>query len=332
MNAVARYFENLFARFGDGWNRFWFTPADPLCVSLIRVLTGLVALWFVLSYSADLIVWFGPNGLLPAGTVRQLTAEESGGWNGRFSYLNGIDDPGLLKAVHIAGVLVVASFMIGLATRISSVLTLIVVLSYIHRGPMITGQFEPVLSLLVFYLCFAPCHRHFSIDAWLARRRAERSGDGLYKFDVRPSIAANVSQRLIQVHIAAMYLMMGLTKLGGSDAWWGGEAMWWLIAHTESRLVDLTFLHNHEYVVNLWTHVVVGFELAFGILIWHPLARPLLLAIAVVHWILLGLVTGLLSFSAIMLIANLGFVSPDFLRAVLGMMTAEKSIKVGPVK
>jgi hypothetical protein len=111
-----------------------------------------------------------------------------------------------------------------------------------------------------------------------------------------------------------MYLMMGLTKLGGSDAWWGGEAVWWLIAHSESRLVDFTFLHAWPYFLNAWTLSIVAFELLYGILIWNRLARPLLIGVSIVHWLLIGLLTGLLSYAAMMIAANLVFISPAFLR------------------
>jgi len=189
------------------------------------------------------------------------------------------------------------------------VLTLIVVLAYVHRGPMIMGLFEPVLTMVLFYLCFSPCNRRYSVDRWLANRRRRLSAAETTSADAQPSVAANVCQRLIQVHVAGLYLMMGLTKLGGED-WWSGDAMWWLIAHSDSRLADLTFLHRHEYLLNLWTHGVVVLELLFGVLIWRPLARPLLLAAAGIHWISLGAITGLLSFSVMMLIANLSFIDP----------------------
>jgi hypothetical protein len=102
-----------------------------------------------------------------------------------------------------------------------------------------------------------------------------------------------------------------------SDTWWGGEAAWWLAAHVESRLVDLTPLavgandNGPGFFFNAWTHAIVLFNLAFPLLVWNRLARPLLLAAAVLYWIPLALVTGLVSYCAIMLAANLAFVAPE---------------------
>lgn len=321
MNAVARYFDSLFSVCGTAWNRFWFTPADPSGLCVLRVLTGVLALWFLLSFVFDLTTWFGPDGLLPIETVRQLTGTEDSAWNGRLSYLMYSDNPTLLRVLHGVGLLVVAAFTVGFATRLTSVLTLAIILSYIHRGPMVSGPFEPVLTMLLFYLCFAPCGASLSVDQWLRQRRKGDSANVSRLAGVEPSMAANLCWRLIQVHVAALYLMMGLTKLGGSDVWWMGEAMWWLVAHTESRLVDLTFLHRHVYVINLWTHGVVVLELLFGLLVWQPLARPLLLVLTTLHWILIGLLTGLLSFAVVMLVANLCFVSPATMAEVIRFLT-----------
>jgi len=312
MQAIRNYLYELRSAFGTGWTRFWFTPADPSAVCALRVLVGLAATYFLLSHSADLLVWFGKDGLLPAETVRQLIRPASDASVGfRWSYLFHLESSRLLWVAHALGCIVALAFTLGLFTRISAVLTLAVVLSYVHRAPMIAGPLEPILTMLLFYLCFAPCGYQWSLDQILKR---VRTGTTVAK-ETPPdggggSLSANISIRLIQIHLAALYLMMGLTKLAG-ETWWRGDAIWWLIAHTESRLVDLTFLHRHLMLMNFWTHAVVAFELSFAVLVWNRLARPLLLWIAVVMWLSLALVTGLVSFCAIMMIANLCYVSPE---------------------
>jgi hypothetical protein len=309
MNPIGNYVEQLAERFGAGWNRFWFTPADPRGVCTLRLLTGLLAVWYLLSFSADLVTWFGPDGILPVETVAQMTREPDGSWNARLSYLYYAVTPGQLRGVHVAGLAVLTAFTAGIATRISSILALIVVLSYVHRAPVITGPFEPILALLLFYLCFAPCGQTLSIDSWLRRtgRWPAKSRAGTPPDLASPSVSARVCLRLIQVHVAGIYAISGLTKLGGSDTWWMGQAMWWLIARSESRMVDVTWLATHPYLVNAWTQGVVILEIAFAVLIWNRWARPLLLVASTLHWILIGLVTGLVSFAAAMLVANVAF-------------------------
>ena len=302
MKTVSSYFSNLGEAFSSGWDRFWFTPSDAFPLSVIRVLTGLATLYYHGSFAADLTRWFGPDGLLTADTVQRLIGPAAF----RFSPLFFTDSPTALWSCHVAGWVILAAFTAGWFTRVTNVLALFVVLSSVHRAPMLVGPFEPVLTMVLAYLCLAPSGAYLSVDRWRRTRQAEAA-------EAEPSLAANISLRLIQVHLAAFYLLMGLTMLAGQP-WWSGEALWFLVARTESRLIDLTFLHLHPYVINAWTHAVVAFELLFGVLIWNRLARPLLLVLAVAIWIPLALVTGWLAFFAMLLIANLAFVPPAWLR------------------
>lgn len=303
---MKKYLVELSQVAGAAWNRFWFTPSDVFPLAVLRVLTGLAALYFVLSHTADLIRWFGPNGLLPIATMQSLMGgQDSGQTTFRYSHLLLTDDPALLWLGHGVACVVIAAFTIGLWTRITNVLALAAVLTYVHRAPLITGTWEPVLTMVLLYLCLTPCGAALSVDRWRAARIGRKT--------LEKSVWANLGLRLIQVHLTGLYLMMGLSKLAG-EVWWTGEAAWWLIARTDTRVVDLSFLHQAPYLVNLWTHAIVAFELAFPLLIWNRLLRPLLLAVAVVMWTLTGLLTGLFAFAAIMLIANLAFASPDWLR------------------
>jgi hypothetical protein len=314
---MRQYLGDLGRSFGQAWNRFWFTPRDPLVLSVIRVAAGLVALYLVASYSPDLGRFFGPGGLLPVETVEALQRPdpETMPRRWRFSYLDYMQSGSDLWLAHVAGLAVLGLYTVGFWTRISSCLALVVVLSYVHRGPVLTGEVEPVLALVMFYLCLAPSGRYLSVDAWLARRRAaniprtESAPAGASNL----STAATIATRLMQVHLSLLYAGMALGKLAG-DAWWSGAAVWWLIARPEQRLVDLTWLADHPFVVNAWTHAIVVFELTFAVLIWNRLARPLLLWLAAAMWILLVPITGLAAFALLMLAANLSFVPPDTVR------------------
>ena len=258
---------------------------------------------------------------MPVEVVHKLTRDPDAVGVFRFSYLNLCQSSSELWIAHGTGLIILVLFTAGLFTRITSVLSLVVVLSYIHRAPMLAGQLEPVLAMMIFYLCLAPCGACLSLDAWLGGRKEDKPPAATPGQPAPPrgSVAANLSLRLMQVHLSALYLMMGLTKLGG-ETWWAGDAIWWLIAQSDSRLVDFTFLRpgldQIPLAINAWTHAIVLFELTFGILIWNRLARPLLLGIAVLMWGSLALVTGLVSFCLMMLIANLAFATPEAMRAI----------------
>ncbi len=319
MTAVGDYLRTLIHAFGAGWNRFWFTPADVSTLGAVRLGTGMVLAYWLATFTPDLVPYFGPNGLAPQATLGNL---ETPARNGslpqviaqqvreslprphRWSFLNLLHTPNELRAGHAAALAIALLFAVGLFTRVTSVLALVVLLSYLHRGPVVTAQVEPILAFVVFYLCLGPAGRAWSLDRWLAQRRrsavAGRTGG-------ETSAAANVSLRLIQVHLAVVYALMAIGKLS-SPVWWEGLAVWLLIARSESRLIDLTWLHAYPYLISLWTYLVVLWQGAFPILVWHRLARPLLLVINAIMWASLAPVTGMLDFALLMVIASLAFV------------------------
>jgi hypothetical protein len=227
--------------------------------------------------------------------------------------LNLVSSPGALLVVHCLGLAVLVLFTIGVWSRLTSVLALVVVLSNIHRAPMITTQVEPVLTMVLFYLCLGPAGASWSIDRLRSRRTAFAAAAPGTQAGLPPaSYSATLSLRLIQVHLAMLCATMGMAKLMG-EVWWSGMGAWWLATRPESRLADLTAMPR--YLVNLWTHVIVAFELGFPILIWVRLARPLLLGIAVAVWLSIAVLTGQVTFALMMLIASLSYCSPAWLRS-----------------
>jgi hypothetical protein len=125
---------------------------------------------------------------------------------------------------------------------------------------------------------------------------------------------SSVPLRLIQVHLCLLYATMGLSKLM-SDSWWNGTGVWWLMARPESRLVNLTWLAELQmgstplglYLINLWSHAIVFFELAFAVLIWNRLIRPLLLGWSVLHWAGIAVLLGQPLLAVTMIAVNVAF-------------------------
>jgi hypothetical protein len=79
MTTSEGYFSELTATAGRGWNRFWFTPVDPLPCSVLRITVGALVVAWLLSLTADLDRWFARDGLLPPAVVKNLVLEEAQG-------------------------------------------------------------------------------------------------------------------------------------------------------------------------------------------------------------------------------------------------------------
>jgi hypothetical protein len=65
----------LAARCIRGWNRFWFAPADPTALGLIRILCGLTALYIHAAYSLDLQEFFGKESWYGLQTANEFRKE-----------------------------------------------------------------------------------------------------------------------------------------------------------------------------------------------------------------------------------------------------------------
>ncbi|HVA48668.1 MAG TPA: hypothetical protein VNH11_20040 [Pirellulales bacterium] len=331
------YFKRLTTECGRGWTRFWFAPSDPIALGGLRIGVGLIALYWLATFTPDLDRYFGAHGLVPLGTLRQLEEPTRDGNRQtapeqvreampreyRFSYLDHVRSPGGLLAAHLAGMAAVALFTCGVFTPVSSIATLVVVLSYLHRGPMLTSQVEPLMAFVLLYLCLGPSGSACSVDRWRKERRTPGSlpAGSIGPLVARSSTWATVSLRLIQVHLTLVYAMMAVGKLGGhgqgDNVWWSGMGMWYLIARTEQRMLDLTALHQWPLLVHAGSYAVMFWQAAFPIFVWNRLARPLMLGINAVMWALLAPILGNIPFAVMMIVASLAFVAPEKLRAVV---------------
>ncbi|HTN75838.1 MAG TPA: hypothetical protein VL096_11350 [Pirellulaceae bacterium] len=295
---------SLSSEFGSAWNRFWFTPSDPLPLCLLRMGVGAILLLYLGVLTPDLTIWYGAEGIVtPELYDRVVIGGSEVNQFAYWSYLSYLTSPTQLKLIHAAGLAIAALFTVGCFTRVTSVLSLVVLLQYVHRAPFLSGQVEPVLAMLLLYLCIGPCGAQLSIDAW---RRKSTAPPQL-------SWTATVALRLIQIHLAALYFTMGTSKLYG-DTWSRGEGLWALMSLTRTRIIDWSFLRDHGYVINAWTHLQVYYELTFAALIWPRFTRPVMLGLGAVLWLLLLPVSGLIAFCLLMLIANVVYVPADVLR------------------
>lgn len=320
--------ENVTEELGRSWNQFWFTPADTLPCSVLRIIVGLLATAHFLAMGPGLTEWFAIDGALPPVAVKRIM-ELSGGPGADFhpSYLNMLPGSTALYVIHAVAVIVSLAFAFGLLTRVSGLLTLVALLAYVHRAPQIAGHLEPVLSFLVGYLTIAPSGAYLSVDRRVFGVGKKSAIIATLTGTADQTLAANISLRLIQVHVAMFYAMMGLSKLYG-DAWWQGSAIWILLAQTDSRPLDVSGIRRAgpigEYAVNFVTHLIVYFELAFPVLIWTRIGRPLLLALSLVSWMIIILATGHLLFGVAMLATGLAFVPAERLRSLIGVPVEDR--------
>ena len=309
MNAVASAIRDWFVSVGEAWNRFWFTPSSIETLALIRILAGAMLLYTHAVWSLDLEAFFSSHGWM-ASSERPDFA---------LSYLWWIKSPTLLWALHIVSLIVFAMMMVGFRTRIATVLGFLFAASYVNRGIEASFGLDQVNVMLAMYLMLAPTGDAYSVDAWIRRRQ------GLP--EPGPAVSTNIAMRLIQLHMCVVYFFAGASKLAGST-WWDGYAMWLSVANLEYQSLDMTWLSEWPKTVALLTHVSVLWELTYFALVWPKLSRPVVLMLAVALHLGIAMFLGMITFGLAMIFANMAFLSPALVRAVLGRLRPSEATSV----
>ena len=265
-------------RIADHWLAFWFTPADPRPLAVVRILAAGIGLCLLWSYAADLLAWFGPGGLIDPATAAA--------WRSPFgrSLYDLATSAVAVRLLFGATVLVFVLLLAGLGTPAVSLAAPVLWASLLHRGPMLAGPADDCLAVLLWCLAVGRAGRAFSLDRLLADRAGRPASAA--------SIRCRIAEGLLLVHASAIAVAAALSQLKG-DVWWDGTAAWWLAARRESRLLDLTGLYSRsEYLMNLVTHAIPLFEIAFAVGLWPAVTRRPVALIGLVAWPLLGLLAG----------------------------------------
>lgn len=312
LNPVRSYLTDLVRSVAEGWGAFWFTPADPTLPGVLRILAGLMLLYTHAVWGLALDDFFGPASWLSPELVRAIQRNQFA-----YSFWWAVPARWMWPAYGLS-MAILALFAVGLWTRVTSVLALIVAISFAHRTPEALFGLDQINVMLTLYLTIGDSGRAVSVDRWLARRKG-----GAGAAPAAPSVRANLGPRLIQVHMCVIYFFAGISKLQG-PAWWGGDAMWRAFANLEYQSTDMTWLAWHPWVLNLVTHTTILWEISFCVLIWHRLWRPLVLAGGVAMHLGIGACLGMWTFGLVMLIGCASFLPHEAVRQLLEALASAR--------
>jgi hypothetical protein len=282
------------------WNAFWFTPADPLPLAVVRIAAGGLLVWASIVWLLDVDAFFGETGWQQPGNVWRMNDQP---W--QWSWYFAASSPGAVRLLAAGTLLAAVMLMLGIATPLAAVVSLAGFVSAVNRAPLNVFGFDDTLGMLLFAVAVGPAGAVLSVDRLLAPdARADTA-----------SVRANLAIRLIQVQLCVVYLFSGCGKLLGAS-WWEGTALWGAAANLQYRTLDLTWLAGHPLLVNALTLGTLWWEVTYAALVWPRLTRRLVLAMAVLVHLGIGLAMGMMEFGLAMIAANGAFIPAAVLRKV----------------
>ncbi|WP_166825084.1 HTTM domain-containing protein [Thalassoroseus pseudoceratinae] len=310
---MMRAFRNYLAQVVEQWDRFFFTPVDPALLGVIRIATGLMLVYTHVIWGTDLAAFFGESAWLDGELIRQTQTE-----NYKFSFWWFVPVDAI-HLVHWTCIAVLVLFTLGVWSRITAVLSFLIVVSYAYRVPVALFGLDQINAMLTMYLMVGPCGARYSIDRWWKDRRTDQS-EIEKQSEPQPSVTANIALRLIQIHMCVIYFFAGVGKLRGYS-WWAGDAMWQAFANLEYQSRDMTWLAHYPKLIDLMTHTTVLWEITFCMLVWRPMARPIMLILGVLLHFGIGAFMGMWTFALIMMVGLSSFLPTDAVARAMSNLT-----------
>ncbi len=250
-----------------------------------------------------------------------------------FSVWFHVSDRPTMTAIHFGILAVMVLFTLGVFTRVTSVLTWLSALCYIHRSQQVLFGMDTMMSILLFYLMIGNSGAALSVDRVVQRYRAARASirrTGGIDEPTRaflaappPSVTAGFAIRLLQVHFCFIYMASGMSKLKGG-AWWNGNAIWDVMVVPEFTLLRYPW---YEQMMNViagskpvyYTFISCGawftlfLELGLPFLIWTRL-RPVMVFMATLLHAGIGVLMGLNLFELMMMAMLLAYIPGGVIR------------------
>lgn len=237
------------------WNLFH-TEA-PYGMALMRILLPLVLLESCLRRW-----WYVEELYSTAGVPIELTT--------MYGYTNFFPPlaPFWAASVYTLLILFLVCASIGWNTRLSLIAVFV-----LHTGFALNDtaasltKFTVISTHALLLLCCSQAGRIWSVDAWLARRRAAVTGQPL------PSIASPIWP-VVMLHgvLGMMYLGASITKFHTPGFFTGEPLMYWILSNAHIRYDIGDWMSNNLALLAFGAHLTMLMESSFLLICWR---RPL---------------------------------------------------------
>lgn len=231
----------------------------------------------------------------------------------------------LYKAASLVDLAIALSYfgsttllLVGLCTRVAAAWTAVTMLAVffyvgVVRGANYNHHHTWLLVATTVLLVFTPCGRSFSLDRWLALRRADRSG-----IPPPPERGPLWGQHLLALQVSAVYLWSAVAK--SDRPFLSGVRLQHIFTtyYGSSDPPAVPFFAEAMQVLAVLTVVV---EYALGVGLWFARTRPWAVLLGIVFHAIIYVTLPVFTFSATMILLYLAFFDPEAVDRVIARLT-----------
>ena len=306
---IQRLITSLSAR----WKTFWFEPISATGFGLMRIVFGLTALLTFLSEWSLVDLFYGPHGVLPRDMGPSIFRAD---WH--VSLLLHASSF-TTHALYIALLLALTCVILGIWTRTSLLISIILMYSFHEYGQITLDSGDTLQRLIGFILVLSPCGRAMSIDS--LRLRLKSSRDTGTDIDAERRTMPIWPYRLLLWQMIVLYTSAVMEKWSGTT-WLSGSAVAITLHHSHFTRLSPALANGVSYLSPaIGDFTLVTQSLWIGLLI-----------IPVLTWIRLLpknangtfkralLLAGLLTHGGIMMLMEIGTFSLIVFAGYLGLL------------
>ncbi|MCA9652012.1 MAG: HTTM domain-containing protein [Myxococcales bacterium] len=231
---------------------------DPTALGLCRIAVVTVMTASLLTHVGAVADYFSSHALINGEAAREA-------FHSRWSLFFVVDGPWAVRAIFGVGVVAHLMWLVGLYTRISSIVAWVVWISMVGRHPTLYALPDQLHTALATVMMLLPAGRGLSLDArWRGKGRP----------------VPIWCRRMIQLQIAVVYVATGALKSGST---WRGEgtALYYTLLNPYNRhfTIDHVLATLQPWVLRPATWAALVWEVGFGgfvLLHWlrEMLGRP----------------------------------------------------------
>lgn len=296
------------------WDEFWFSEISPRSLAVFRILFGLILLQMALFLLPDLFTWYGPKGIISSNSIAEANPTvvldlfnifpESSNW---------------LIAIYCAFIFAALCLSLGFCTRLACGLCFVILTSFYHHNPYLLNSGDSLLRLLCFWLVFTDSGAIWSVDDYLASKKAG------YKAKEK---ITGWGVRCLQIQVVIVYFHAFITKSPGW-VWANGSAVYFAARLEGLARFPFPLDPNIDWISCLWTWGTLFIEFSLFTLIWIKELRYYILALALCLHLCIDWTMNIPQFEWLMIFSLILFVYPEDLKKFLDwLLLRVKSIGV----